>query len=287
VRNYSSLELTFVSNETDKFIFDLVKAPNSTSRPILNAFEYYTIHHTGRATSSQDIEALDAIKSKYDIKGWISDPCLFMPWNGLGCVNTSLVNRISEINLSGRNLRGLVPEEIGQLTALVSVSLENNNLVGPLPNFSSLTMLEKLHLQNNSLNGSLPDWIFKLKNLKELFIQHNNFSGRIPAQLLDNSLLNVKYNGNNYLCVYRVGECVQEIQNTRNNSKNVVLGITISGCLAIVLALMVGIALYRRKLREKRLRNKDYSMIMSKLTKSRAFTGKEIGQRGLWIGVFR
>nr|UVI02243.1 LRR1 [Picea wilsonii] len=39
---------------------------------------------------------------------------------------------------------------------------------------------------------------------------------------------------------------------------------------------MVGIALYRRKLREKRLRNEDYSMIMSKLTKSRAFTGKEM-----------
>jgi len=81
--------------------------------------------------------------------------------------------------------------------------------------------------------------------------------------------------GNKYLCGGSE-ECVQEIPKTRNNSKNVVLGITISGCLAIVFALMVGIALYRRKLREKRLRNKDYSMIMSKLTKSRAFTGKEM-----------
>jgi enolase len=121
VRNYSALELTFVSDETSEFTFDLVKAPDCTSRPIINAFEYYTIHDTDTATSSHDIEALDAIKSKYDIKGWISDPCYYMPWNGLGCVNTPLGNRISEINLSGRNLRGLVPEEIGQLTALVTV----------------------------------------------------------------------------------------------------------------------------------------------------------------------
>jgi hypothetical protein len=133
VRNYSALELIIISNETDEFIFHLVKAPHSTSRPILNAFEYYTMRQTELATSSQDIKAIDAIKSKYDIEGWISDPCFVIPWNGLRCVNISLANRISEINLSGRNLTGSVPEEIGQLTALVNVYLHNNSLIRSVP----------------------------------------------------------------------------------------------------------------------------------------------------------
>lgn len=293
VRNYSASELTFIYNETQQFRFGLVKAQDSTSPPIINAFEYYTIHLTERATSSQDIEAVDAIKVKYDIKDWISDPCFMIPWNGLVCVNGSLATRISELNLSGRNLTGSVPQEIGQLTALINVSLDNNHLtgglpnlsslimleklhlqnnnltgnvpewlfklknlkelsldnnhlIGPLPDFSSLTMLELLHLQNNNFSGSVPSWLFKLKNLTELFVQNNNFSGVIPAQLLENPSLNAKFSGNRYLCVqYEEGKCIQE---NRNNSKTVILGISISGCLVFVLALMLGVAVYWKKL---------------------------------------
>lgn len=229
VSNYSALELTVISNGTDESIFQLVKDNRSTNRPIINAYEHYTIENTSTATNSQDIEALGAIKSKYGIKGWISDPCYLIPWNGLGCDYSSQANKISEINLSGRNLTGSVPKEIGQLTALVNVSLENNNLIGPLPDLSGLTMLERLHLQNNNLNGSLPDWLSNLNNLKELFIQNNNFSGVIPRQLFYKTSL--RFSGNNYLC--KAGECVGQIQETRSNSKRVnlgtILGITISG----------------------------------------------------------
>lgn len=278
VRNYSALELTFISNEATEFIFHLVKAPRSTNRPIINAFEHYTIHHTWTATNSQDIEALGAIKSKYGIKGWISDPCFMIPWNGLGCAYSSKANKISEINLSGRNLTGSVPEEIGQLTALVNVSLENNNLIGPLPDLSGLTMLERLHLQNNSLNGSLPDWLFNLNNLKELFIQNNNFSGVIRGELLDKNSLNVKFTGNNYLCIYKAGECVQQIQETGSNSKRVnlgiILGITISGGL-IALA-MGAIAVYRRKLRKRQRHNKDDTIEVPQLEKYPRLTYKDM-----------
>jgi len=44
-------------------------------------------------------------------------------------------NRIVASDLSGKNLTGLVPNDIGRLTALVKVSLDNNHLIGPLPNF--------------------------------------------------------------------------------------------------------------------------------------------------------
>lgn len=265
VSNYSALELTVIYNGTDESSFQL-----STNRPIINAFEHYTIHNTSTATNSQDIEALGAIRSKYGIKGWISDPCFLIPWSGLGCVYSSLAIKISEINLSGRNLTGSVPEEIGQLTALVNVSLENNNLIGPLPDLSGLTMLERLHLQNNSLNGSLPDWLSNLNNLKELFLQNNNFSGVIPGQLFYKTSLNAIFTGNNYLCISKAGECVGQIQETRSNSKRVnlgtILGITISGGL-FALAMGVAIAVYRRK---------DDTIKVPQLEKYARFTVKDM-----------
>nr|ABK24881.1 unknown [Picea sitchensis] len=188
------------------------------------------------------------MKTRFNMKKWISDPCYLIPWEGIGCDNRSSEVRISEINLSGRNLTIPVPEEIGQLTALVNLSLENNHLMGPLPNFSSLTMLERLYLQNNSLNGSVPDWLSGLKNLKELFIQNNNFSGVIPAQLLLNRSLKLIRSGNPYLCVHK-GDCI--LPNSNKNKKRVVLGITLGGILIIAVALIVGIVVYRKKFRRK------------------------------------
>jgi len=60
-RNYSTVELQFVSNQSDNFnlnqsyfYFRLSKAPNSTLLPIINAYEYYSLIDTQPATSSQD-----------------------------------------------------------------------------------------------------------------------------------------------------------------------------------------------------------------------------------------
>lgn len=320
VPNNSALELTFVTDTitaSASFTFELVKATASNRLPIINAYEYYWLLDTNTATDSQDVRTLEDLKNTYDLKDWISDPCYLIPWKGIGCNNTSSSNRISEIDLSGMNLTGPVPEHIGKLTSLVNMSLdnnhlngalpnfsslamlerlylqnndligsipdwlfqlkklkelslENNHLIGPLPNFSILTNLEVLHLQNNSLNGSVPEWLFKLKNLKELFIQNNNFSGVIRQELLENSTLNFQFLRNNHLCVSKEGKC---IQNTQNSSKNVVLGITISGCSVIALALVVGVALYWRK---KQRHNKAFAKILPKLTNFRAFTRKEI-----------
>lgn len=142
IRNYFAVERTFQANGV--YSFQLLKAKNSTVLPIVNAAEVFFLVDTQPATHSQDIEALDVIKTRFNMKNWISDPCYLIQWEGISCDNRSSEVRISEINLSGRNLTVPVPEEIGQLTALVKVSLENNHLMGPLPNFSSLTMLKRL-----------------------------------------------------------------------------------------------------------------------------------------------
>lgn len=248
VRNLSTLELQFISNPTSSFEFHLVKAPGSTRAPIINAYEYYFIIDTQPETYPQDLQVLEAIKSRFDIKDWISDPCYLISWKGIGCDNSYLTVRISEIDLSGWNLSGPVPEHIVQMTALVNVSLDNNNLIGPLPDFSNLTMLGSLHLQNNNLSGSIPDSLSQLKNLKELFIENNNFSGVIPEHLLLNPSLKLSYYGNPYLCMHK-GECIPPRSN--KNVVRVILGITLGGVLIIAVALTVCIVVRRKNLRRK------------------------------------
>ena len=78
-------------------------------------------------------------------------------------------------------------------------------------------------------------------------------SSRLPAPTPPCYLFCFRFSGNNYLCVqYEEGKCIQEIRENRNNSKTVILGISISGCLVFVLALMLGVAVYWKKLMEKR-----------------------------------
>lgn len=262
---YSAMELAILSDKTNTCRFDLYKAKNSTHGPILNAYEFYLILDTSQATYQQDIEALEAVKRRFDMKDWISDPCYLMEWEGIVCDhdNNSSFKRILEINLSGRNLTGLVPGDFGRLNAIVNLSLNNNNLTGPLPNFSNLTKLEKLHLQNNNFSGSVPEWLFHLKNLKELFIENNNFSGVIPLQLLEEPSLELNYSGNHYLCMHK-GECIQKNQATGGHLRKhkVVLGITLSSALLMASASMVGIAVYWKNLGTKKRPSEDSRMII-------------------------
>ncbi|QHO17453.1 hypothetical protein HN51_033032 [Arachis hypogaea] len=98
-------------------------------------------------------------------------------WDGLNC--TRRLNespRITALNLSSSELRGIID-----------------------PSFSDLTMLEKLDLSNNNLNGQVPDFLSQLHNLKILNLAGNNLSGSVPSILVEKSnkgflLLNVDQN---------------------------------------------------------------------------------------------
>nr|ABR16606.1 unknown [Picea sitchensis] len=199
MRNYSALEVT-ISPDTEIGRVELVESTNSTLPPIINAYEYYWEINSGRPTLSDDIYILNDIKGRFHIKDWISDPCYLIPWNGISCDDITGDIRISEIDLSGRKLTGLVPENIGDLTALVNLSLDNNAFTGPMPNFSNLIMLERLYLQNNNFNGNI-EFVSSLTNLKELYLQNNNFNGNIEfvsslTNLKELYLQNNNLNGN-------------------------------------------------------------------------------------------
>jgi len=102
-------------------------------------------------------------------------------WKGITLNNG---NCVSGITLNSNNLRGVLPDEIGDLNGLKSLSLGNNLIAGALPeSLGDLDNLESLNLRNNQLSGIIPSNLGRLSKLATLNLSVNELSGIIPAQL--------------------------------------------------------------------------------------------------------
>jgi len=129
--------------------------------------------------------------------GWNQNntPC---SWAGITCAG----GHVTEINLSGNNLSGSLPNlnlpslqvfglrqnflisgnipDFSNLPNLQSLELGDNQLSGSIPDFSKLSNLQHLHLWNNQLSGSIPDFS-NLSNLQSLSLSNNQLTGNIPS----------------------------------------------------------------------------------------------------------
>ncbi|HKY54242.1 MAG TPA: leucine-rich repeat domain-containing protein [Anaerolineales bacterium] len=137
-----------------------------------------------------------------DNSGWLIDESL-CTWIGVICEQ----GHITELQLYYNNLTGSLPPEIGNLTQLKSLYLDDNQLSGPLPRtignlkelrlarlgknqFSSipaeladLEHLITLELWGNQLTGEIPSELANLSSLQELRLNYNQFTGSIPPEL--------------------------------------------------------------------------------------------------------
>ncbi|CAH8282255.1 unnamed protein product [Eruca vesicaria subsp. sativa] len=147
----------------------LVKTPNSTLPPLINALEAYTvIEFPQLETSPSDVTAIKNIKATYRLSkiSWQGDPCLpqEFSWENLRCsyINTITPPRIVSLNLSASGLTGSIP-----------LNLQN------------LTQIKELDLSNNSLTGHVPVFLANIKSLSLINLSWNNLSGSVPQPLLD------------------------------------------------------------------------------------------------------
>ena len=132
-------------------------------------------------------------------ENWLSDEPL-SDWHG---VTTSRLGEVTSIQLRQNNLRGPIPAELCQLTALEVLGLQSNELTGNIPpELGLLTNLNLLWLGDNALTGEIPSELGQLTSLRSLGISSNELTGVIPPELgqltslTSVHLLNNKMTGN-------------------------------------------------------------------------------------------
>uniref|UniRef100_A0A0D9YST6 non-specific serine/threonine protein kinase n=1 Tax=Oryza glumipatula TaxID=40148 RepID=A0A0D9YST6_9ORYZ len=85
------------------------------------------------------------------------------------------------LNLGNNKFSGVIPMEIGQLKALLSLNLSFNNLHGEIPqSASNLKNLMVLDLSSNHLTGAIPSSLANLHFLSNFNISYNDLEGPVP-----------------------------------------------------------------------------------------------------------
>ncbi|KAM0940630.1 putative protein kinase RLK-Pelle-LRR-III family [Dioscorea sansibarensis] len=109
------------------------------------------------------------------------DPCR---WPGVSCANISGNPRVVGVAVSGKNLSGYIPSELGSLLYLRRLNLHGNRLSGHIPSeLFNATSLHSLFLYDNNLSGSIPSSLCDLPRLQNLDLSKNSISGTMPLDL--------------------------------------------------------------------------------------------------------
>ncbi|XP_061988285.1 probable LRR receptor-like serine/threonine-protein kinase At1g74360 [Rosa rugosa] len=116
------------------------------------------------------------------------------------CVAGSAVRTLQisgYVQLSGNQLSGQVPPEIGEMRNFSMMNLAFNQLSGELPAGIGQLPLVVFNLSKNSFSGEIPMEIGNSKCMQNLDLSYNNFSGTFPVSLnslTELSKFNISYN---------------------------------------------------------------------------------------------
>lgn len=111
---------------------------------------------------------------------WLVAGQLVEDWFGV----TIQDGRVTELDLGGNGLNGIIPTEVGNLEQLNTLFLSNNSINGTIPSaLGGLSNLNLLGLRNNDLTGSIPIELGNLLNLTFLGLDRNQLDGSIPLEL--------------------------------------------------------------------------------------------------------
>lgn len=160
------------------------------------AQEFYLGCEVIQQVSREECEALEIFFESTEghrwnrQRGWLASnqPC---GWYGIQCNSKEWPLNITKIILLDNNVGGRLPVELGRLTELTHLVIENvsqggfrNFLGGTLPpGLSTLQKLEVLRLSRNEIVGDLPDVYGELKSLRELALNENKLDDFLPATL--------------------------------------------------------------------------------------------------------
>ncbi|CAK9163520.1 unnamed protein product [Ilex paraguariensis] len=101
------------------------------------------------------------------------------------------------VQLSGNQLSGELPHEIGKMQNVSMLHLGLNEFYGTLPLEIQLMPLAVLNISQNKFSGAIPMEIGNIKCLQNLDLSYNNFSFAFPtslSNLTDLTKFNISYN---------------------------------------------------------------------------------------------
>ena len=138
-----------------------------------------TVANLDRAALIALFEATDG-PNWFRNRNWLTDAPLG-DWYG---VHTDASGRVTRLYLTGNDLSGPIPPELGNLGDLEILDLAANDLSGPVPpELGNLGELVDLDLYYNALSGPIPPELGNLGELVDLDLGHNDLSGPIPPEL--------------------------------------------------------------------------------------------------------
>ncbi|KAL3729744.1 hypothetical protein ACJRO7_026824 [Eucalyptus globulus] len=115
------------------------------------------------------------------LSSW-NDTSHLCEWYGVTCGRKH--RRVTVLNLRSKNLAGVMPPHIGNLSFLRKVHLENNSFRSEIPpQLGHLFRLQQLFLHNNSFSGQIPSNLSRCSNLLILHLGRNMLEGRLPTEL--------------------------------------------------------------------------------------------------------
>ncbi|KAJ0965750.1 hypothetical protein J5N97_026888 [Dioscorea zingiberensis] len=116
------------------------------------------------------------------LHSWSSPEIHTCNWTGVTC--HPVKDRIVQLDLSGRDLEGVISPAVANLSFLAVLDLSGNFLSGRIPpEIGSLSRLKQLSLSSNLLVGAIPIELGFLRRLVYLDLGGNQLNHRIPESL--------------------------------------------------------------------------------------------------------